>query len=90
MEEEYKIAKDVCNCDYCRANGTFLCTEMGGCIAYRTVASLAFWKDKNPSNDLINDICALFFSVEDTFKQDNPCAVKWIHEQLKALVPTGI
>jgi hypothetical protein len=81
-----KIARDVCGCEYCRADGTFLCTEFGGCIAYRTVSSITFWKDKNPSKELINSICALFFSVEETFKKDNPCAVAWIRDQIKEFI----
>ena len=85
MEDNNKIAKDICNCEYCRSYGTLLCEKIGGCVAYRTILQLLYYKDKHPSEELINKICGLFFDAQEYIKQDNPGAFVWIHKQLKTL-----
>lgn len=85
MENNNKMAKEICNCEYCRTNGTFLCDMVGGCVAYRTVLQLLYYKDEHPSEELINKICGLFFGAQKYIERDNPDAFEWIHKQLKKI-----
>jgi hypothetical protein len=85
MENNNKTAKEICNCEYCRSNGTLLCDMIGGCVAYRTVLQLLYYKHKRPSEELINKICGVFFDAQEYIKRDNLDAFEWIHKQLKTL-----
>ena len=90
MEDSNKIAKDICNCEYCRGNGTLLCNMSRGCIAYRTVLQLLYYKyNKHPSEELLNNLCVLFFDTQEYIKQDNPGAFTWIHKIIKNITRTA-